>query len=105
MSGSYIDSIYNCYRERINSISVNRIDYIVEELKKEDHFYNFAISSNKSANLAMYSFVIAGELAESGLKITQLRKFYLYVKKMQYEVDGNLTKVIAKLQFLLPNPK
>jgi CRISPR-associated protein Csm2 len=106
MGWNYEESFYNVYKDDIKPIlkkkDMARIDYIAEQLQEEENFHNFAEKSHKTWKLSMYSFVIAGELAEKGLKLSQLRKFYNYVKKMEYEVKGELPKVLAKLKFLLP---
>lgn len=103
MGWNYEDSFYNVYD--LNSLPKGQkeIKYIAEQLQKEENFHKFALKSYKTWKLSMYSFIIAGELSNTDLKITQLRKFYNYVKKMEYEVKGGgLPKVLSKLKFLLP---
>ncbi len=106
MSKDYNQSTYNCFNNEIQSIKGNKIDYIKAELKKADTFSEFSMTSEKTKKVTAYSFIVAGEMVKEGLTITQLRRFYNYIKKMQYEMQGGehqeVQKVKAKLTLLLP---
>jgi CRISPR-associated protein, Csm2 family len=101
MSGfDYTDTFYNSFN--LEKSDNEMIKEVVSGLKSVDHFFEFSKTAERSKELTRYSFIIAGEMAKSGLKMNQLRKFYNYVKKMQYDVKDDLGGVRARFQFLLP---
>ena len=99
-------SEYDYTRSPFNCFTLVTPDAVFKGLKSVSNFSEFSKTVEKSEDLVRYSFVIAGEMTKSGLKMNQLRKFYNYVKKMQYEVEdeaeNNLDKVKARFKFLLP---
>lgn len=96
----YTDSFYNSFNlQKPNKEIINEV---AKGLKSVDNFCEFSITAEQSKKLTKYSFIIAGEMVKKGLKMNQLRKFYNYVKKMQYDVKDDLGGVRARFQFLLP---
>jgi len=80
------------------------LDFIVREIGKKKHFAEF--QKDTSNSLVVFSYAIAKQLEEKKLKPTQLRRFYTYVKKLQYKVgpqEKDLpAKVLVGLAFLPP---
>ncbi len=97
--GSYLN-IYDF--EGVEAKGDKRIKQIADKLKSINSFASFHESKEMSSELAKYSYIVAGELVKEELKVTQLRRFYNYVKKMQYEIDGDTNKVLARLTMLPP---
>ncbi len=79
------------------------LKFIIAEIGKKEHFADF--QTDPQSNLVVFSYAIAKKLSED-LKPTQLRRFYTYVKKLQYKVEPHETnlppEVLAGLAFLPP---
>lgn len=103
---------YNIYKDsdiwKNNFLEQNgqfkpNLEFITSEIGKKKRFAEF--QKDTSYSLVIFAYATAKQLAEK-LKPTQLRRFYTYVKKLQYKVgpqEINLPpEVLAGLAFLPP---